>query len=187
MYNDIFSDALCISGAWDEKDDWHRTWAKWTVWIRVDIRSGDPHQYFYNIELPLSVRSPLSTYTKTSFFSFKSNFILKMWLLLARKTSLCVSYPSQVNKKADKPFDLVHFDVWSLCPLPSKLIFRYFVSFVGDYSRVTWIYLLTSRSEVFFTFKVFYSKIKNQFNSNIKILRTDNAKKYMDNFRQSLK
>jgi len=23
LYNDIFFDTLCISGAWDEEDDWH--------------------------------------------------------------------------------------------------------------------------------------------------------------------
>jgi len=74
----------------------------------------------------------------------------------------------------------------SPCPLPSKLIFMYFVSFVKDHSRVTWIYLLKSRSEVFFTFKVFYSEIKNQFNSNIKILRSDNVKEYLDNFKHFL-
>ena len=67
-----------------------------------------------------------------------------------------------------------------------KLGFRYFVSFVEDHSRVTWIYPLKSHSEVFFTFKVFSSEINNQFNSNIKILRSDNTKKYLNNFRQFL-
>ena len=58
---------------------------------------------------------------------------------------------------------------------------------MDDYSRVIWIYLLKSHSEVFFTFKVFYSKIKIHFNSNIKILRSNNAKEYLDNnFRQFL-
>ena len=92
-----------------------------------------------------------------------------------------MSYLSRVNKRADKPFDLVHLDVWDLCPLLSNLSFKYFVSFVDDCSRVTWIYLLKSRSEVFSILKIFDSKIKNQFNSNIKILRSDNAKEYLDN------
>jgi len=41
--------------------------------------------------------------------------------------------------------------------------------------------VLKSRSEVFLIFKLFYLEIKNQFNSNIKILRSDNVKKYQDN------
>ena len=48
---------------------------------------------------------------------------------------------------------------------------------MDDCSRVTWIYLINFRSEVFSMFKIFYSKIKNQF-SNIKILRF----KYLDNY-----
>ena len=35
-----------------------------------------------------------------------------------------VSYPSQANKMADKPFDLVHSDIWGPCPLLLKLEFR---------------------------------------------------------------
>jgi len=76
-----------------------------------------------------------------------------------------VSYPNRVNKRVGKPFDLVYFNVWDPCALPSKLGFRHFFSFVDDYSRVTWIYLLKSHSKVFFTFKVFI----HHFNSNIKI------------------
>ena len=59
-----------------------------------------------------------------------------------------------------------------------------FFSFVDDYSRVTWMHLLKSRSEVFYTFIIFYSEIKNQFNSSIKILRSDD---YLNNFSQFLK
>jgi len=65
-----------------------------------------------------------------------------------------------------------------------KTEFTYFVSFMDDYSRVTWLYLLKHHSEVFFTFKVFYSEIKNQFNSSIKILQSDNAKECLNNFSQ---
>jgi len=91
-----------------------------------------------------------------------------------------VSYPSRVNNRVGQLFDLVHSDVWGPCPIVSKLGFKYFVSFVDDYSRVTWIYLLKSRSDVFPTFKIFLSEIQNQFKTNIKILRSDNAKEYLD-------
>ena len=99
----------------------------------------------------------------------------------------CVFYPSRFNKRVDKQFDLVHSDVWGPCRVTSKLSFRYFVSFVDDNSRVTWLYLLKSRSEIYSTFKTFYSETKNQINSDIKVLRSNNAKEYSDsNFRQFL-
>ncbi|GJV83577.1 retrovirus-related pol polyprotein from transposon TNT 1-94 [Tanacetum coccineum] len=53
----------------------------------------------------------------------------------------------RVNKQAASPFELVHSDVWGLCPITSKSGFKYFVTFVNDYSRVTWLYLMKSRSE----------------------------------------
>ena len=52
---------------------------------------------------------------------------------------------------------------------------------MDDYSRDTCIYLLKSRSDVFSTFKAFHSEINNQLNFSIKILRSDNAKKYPNN------
>ena len=69
-----------------------------------------------------------------------------------------VPYPSRVNKRVDKPFDLVYSDVWGLCSIPSKLSFRYFVSFVDDYTRATWIYLLKSVLKYFSCSKFYIQK-----------------------------
>ena len=43
--------------------------------------------------------------------------------------------------------------------------FKYFVTFVDDFSRVTWLYLIKSRSEFFFSshFSVFCAEIQTQF------------------------
>jgi len=51
----------------------------------------------------------------------------------------CVSYPNLVNKRADKPVDLVHSDIKGLCQLPSKLRFRYFVSFVDISAKISFL------------------------------------------------
>ena len=42
-----------------------------------------------------------------------------------------------VNKRASAPFELVHSDVWGPCPVLSLTGFRYFVTFVDDFSHVT--------------------------------------------------
>lgn len=89
-----------------------------------------------------------------------------------------VSYPPRVNKRSAHHFDLVHSDVWGPCPVDSKLGFRYFVTFVDDYSRVTWLYLMKSRSELFSIFVSFVTKIQTQFRITLKTLRSDNAKEY---------
>ncbi|XP_077219766.1 uncharacterized protein LOC143853957 [Tasmannia lanceolata] len=55
---------------------------------------------------------------------------------------------------------------------------RYFVVFIDDYSRMTWLYLLHDRSEVFSAFRTFHSEVTNQFDCTLKCLRTDNAREY---------
>lgn len=41
------------------------------------------------------------------------------------------------------------------------------------------IFFMKNRSHVFHIFQEFYAEIKNQFDTSIKILRIDNAQKYM--------
>ncbi|XP_062090704.1 retrovirus-related Pol polyprotein from transposon RE1 isoform X1 [Humulus lupulus] len=89
-----------------------------------------------------------------------------------------VSLSPRVNKRASVPFELVHSDVWGPSPILSKPGFRYFVTFVDDYSRVTWLYLMKNRSELFPIFCAFCAKIQNQFNVHVRTLRSDNAKEY---------
>ena len=46
----------------------------------------------------------------------------------------CVHLSPKVNKRASTHFELVHLDVWGPCPIVSPTGFRYFVTFVDDYS-----------------------------------------------------
>ena len=57
--------------------------------------------------------------------------------------------------------------------------FKFFVTFVNDFSRVTWLYLMKSRSELFSHFTAFCVEIQTQFHVPVKILRSDNAKEYL--------
>ena len=57
-----------------------------------------------------------------------------------------LSYIPRVNKRASAPFELVHSDVWGSCPVVSPTGFRYFVTFVDNYSRTTWLYLMKNYS-----------------------------------------
>ena len=73
------------------------------------------------------------------------------------------------NKGAFAPFELVNYDVWGPCPVLSPTRFRYFVIFMDDFSRVTWIYLMKSCYEFFFlTLVPFVLKFKHNFMSLFK-------------------
>ena len=76
-------------------------------------------------------------------------------------------------------FDLVHCDIWGPSRVPSGFGFRYYIVFIDDFSRVSWVYLLKDRSRVYEVLKNFMVEIKNQFDITPKILRTDNALEFI--------
>ena len=69
-------------------------------------------------------------------------------------------FPDGVSSRVASPFALLHFEIWALSRIVSSLGSRYFVAFIDNYSRCTWIFLMTNRSEVFSFFKIFYQEIK---------------------------
>ena len=85
----------------------------------------------------------------------------------------------RVNKRAFAPFELVHSDVWGPCPVMYPNGFKYFITFVDDFSRITWLYLMKSRFELFSHFSAFCAEIQTQFHVSIQTLRSDNTKEYL--------
>jgi transposase InsO family protein len=57
----------------------------------------------------------------------------------------------------------------------------YYVSFIDDFSRNTWIYFLRKKSKVFDMFKEFKTLVENQIEKIIKVLRTDNGGEFCRN------
>ena len=89
-----------------------------------------------------------------------------------------VSFPKKVNSRASTPFSLVHSDIWGPCRTTSTLGYQYFVTFIDDFSRCTWVYLMKNRSELFSIFQKFCAEIKTQFDVSVKVLRSDNGREY---------
>jgi Integrase core domain/GAG-pre-integrase domain len=83
--------------------------------------------------------------------------------------------------KSSAPFELVHSDVWGPAPIASYNEFKYFVTFIDDFSRATWLFLLKIKDEVFDYFQEFLNRIENQFNTTIKIFRSDNRTEFKNN------
>ena len=74
-----------------------------------------------------------------------------------------------LNNRTKSPFELVHIDVWGPCRTASTLGFQYFVTFIDDYSRCTWLFLKKNRAELYSIFQKFYAEILTQFNISIHV------------------
>ena len=88
----------------------------------------------------------------------------------------CRTSYSMSNKRSSNSFDVVHTDVWGPYHIPSMGGYRYFLLFVDDYTRFSWVYLMRSPDEVPALTQIFHQMILTQFGVKIKILRSDNAK-----------
>ncbi|RVW98707.1 Copia protein [Vitis vinifera] len=86
-------------------------------------------------------------------------------------------YP-QIPYKPSTVFSLVHSDVWGPSRIKNISDTRWFVTFVDDHTRVTWVFLMKEKSEVGHIFQTFNRMVQNQFNSKIQVLKSDNAKEY---------
>jgi 5'-3' exoribonuclease 2 len=83
-----------------------------------------------------------------------------------------VRFPSGASRE-NGILELVHNDVFGLVTVPSLGGSLYYVSFIDDFSRKTWIYFLRKKSEVFNKFKEFKALVENKTDKKIKVLRTD--------------
>ena len=69
------------------------------------------------------------------------------------------------NSTSNKPLSLIHSDVWGPFST-SKDGYHYYVLFIDDFSRFTWIYPLHQKSELFSKFLLFKSCTENQLIQN---------------------
>lgn len=54
----------------------------------------------------------------------------------------------------------------------------YYVTFINDHSKKTWVYLMKLKDELFIKFQEFKDEVENLTKRRIKILRSDNGGEY---------
>ena len=69
-------------------------------------------------------------------------------------------------------------DVWGSAPVTTPNGMKWFVTFVDDCIRITWVYLLKHKSDVCSVFRIFYHMVLTQFGRSLKIVRSDNGGEY---------
>ena len=71
------------------------------------------------------------------------------------------TFPSSESKEKGI-LEIIHFDVCSLMSSSSLNGYVYYVSFIDDFSKKTWIYFMKNKDDVFSKFKEFKALIENQ-------------------------
>lgn len=80
---------------------------------------------------------------------------------------------------ATKCFNVIHSDVWGITPVALHARYKYFVTFIDDYSHFTWVYFLRSKVEVLQVFQTFVAYLETQFSTCLEVLRSDNGGEYI--------
>jgi hypothetical protein len=91
----------------------------------------------------------------------------------ARQQAKSHQLPYPTSTSVSKfPLELVFSDVWGSAP-ESVGRYKYYVSFIDNFSKFTWIYLIKFKSEVFQKFHEFQALVERLFDRKIVAMQTD--------------
>ena len=83
------------------------------------------------------------------------------------------------HSRASRPLQLVHSDVHGPVKVPTHQGYRFWVTFIDDFSRFKAVYLLKHKSETFAAFKQFKAWAENITGQRLGSLRDDKGGEYM--------
>ncbi|PKA48313.1 Retrovirus-related Pol polyprotein from transposon TNT 1-94 [Apostasia shenzhenica] len=91
------------------------------------------------------------------------------------------SFPVGKSWRARKPLQLIHADICGPMQTPSLNNSKYFLLFVDDLSRKSWLYFIKQKSEAFSKFLIFKASAEKECGEPIQILRTDRGSEFCSN------
>lgn len=77
-------------------------------------------------------------------------------------------------------FELIHSDLSGRFSTPSIGRSEYFISFIDNYTRYSWVYFFHKKSQVPQIIKDFLAIVKTQYKANVKIFASDNGGEYIN-------
>ena len=75
--------------------------------------------------------------------------------------------------------ELVHTDVCGPMSTQAKGGYEYFITFMNDYLRYGYMYLMRRKSEAFEKFKKFRAEVENQLGKRVKAIWSDRGGEYL--------
>jgi hypothetical protein len=87
-------------------------------------------------------------------------------------------FPKKASHRATRLLQRIHSDV-RMVPVPTSSGYQYWVTFIDDWSRYGWIYLLKRKSDVFKAFKAFKAFVELQYGMSIECLHNNKGSEYI--------
>lgn len=107
----------------------------------------------------------------------KTNEVFKFCEACQFGKSHALPFTNSISRASSK-FELVHSNLWGPAPVDFVQGFKFYVLFLDDYSRYSWIYPLKRKGDAVIVFTHFTALVKNQFCRSIKALQSDNGGEY---------
>lgn len=105
---------------------------------------------------------------------------------ICMESKICrLPFSKKTGRVTKRPLELIHTDVCG--PISPETVdgFRYFLTFLDDYTHFTIVYLLKHKSEVYNHFKNYEAKVTAKFQTKIERLCCDNGTEYFSKDFQS--
>lgn len=127
-------------------------------------------------------------------FSLHKLGLLSFTALLPKR-EVCLScqmakshkFPFELNyKRVADPLKLVYCDVWGSSPVESHDNYRYYIIFVDDHSRFSWLYPLTRKFNVYKAIEVFVTFVQTQLSCKINVFQSDGGTEFVNHRVQNL-
>jgi len=90
-------------------------------------------------------------------------------------------FPKDEAWRAKHPLQLVHTDIYGPMQIESFGKSTYFITFIDDFTRMCWVYFISSKDEAFKCFKGFKLLVEKQSEHSVKCLRSDKGGEYCRN------
>ncbi|XP_074378708.1 uncharacterized protein LOC141720258 [Apium graveolens] len=94
------------------------------------------------------------------------------------------SFPVGKSWRARRPLEIVHTDIVGLFDISSLGGNRYYLTFIDDFSRKSWVYIIKEKSEALDKFQEFKALAEKQSGHYLKVLRSDRGGEWSEDERK---
>ncbi|GJY30027.1 putative ribonuclease H-like domain-containing protein [Tanacetum coccineum] len=88
------------------------------------------------------------------------------------------SYTTKLVNSISKPLHMLHMDLFGPINVKSLMKKSYCLVITDDFSRFSWVFFFATKDETSGILKTFITKIENQLDHKVKVIRCDNGTKF---------